>query len=213
MVSKKRKARLMNLNTGQRRTPESRGATGTRIRLGLLGVCVGLLFTVGIGSVHAQERARREYEIKAAFMFNFIRFVDWPGTALDARAPVSLCVMGADVVDDAFRALETKQVRGRAITFTQIGGVEEVVACHVVFIAGPADGPQLDVLQTVAGKPTLTVGETPGFNTAGGMIAFVYRKNQLRFAVNLEPAERAGVKIRSDLLSLASEVSAPGRGP
>ena len=167
---------------------------------------VAVAITVGLTGVRAAEAPLREYQIKAAFLLNFVRFVDWPATHPGTRNTLSLCVLGSGSVDDAFSALEGRRVRRRVIAYTRIGTADETSACDVIFMAGTEDAPLPDPVPAPDGTHLLTVGETRSFATGGGIIVFVYQKNKLSFEINLDAAERAGISIRSDLLTLASAV-------
>lgn len=203
----------MTFESSPRPGDDPRSTTTGPTRLHRCGVCLALVITFGLASADANNvLERREYEIKAGFMFNFIRFVEWPKTPAGGLRPVRLCVRGTELVGDVFVALDWKPIRGGAVEVTRIARPEQAVACDVVFIVGLDAESQQEVLQAVAGAPTSTVGEAQAFTKAGGMIAFVYRKNQLRFAVNLDPVARAGMTIRSDLLRLAADVSRAGGG-
>ena len=181
----------------------------TALRATVLGVVVAV--TVGLTSVQAQELSR-EYQIKAAFLVNFIRFVDWPPTSTNRASVHSLtvCTLGPDSVRDAFAPIEGRQIRGRTIAFKHLETGEEISACAVLFVERAAGSGLADLLWNGGGTPLLTVGETNGFIAAGGIIGFVYDGNRLRFEIALDAAERAGINIRSELLTLASNVRQAG---
>ena len=174
---------------------------------------VGVAFAVtfGLTGVRTDGAQVREYEIKAAFLLNFVRFVDWPADSQSAGRPVSVCVVGSDSVDDSFKAIGGRRIRGRSIVYSRIRFPNEASACDVLFVADTEKARIPDLLPRVDGSHLLTVGETDRFVDVGGVIGFVYRKNELRFEVNLDAAQRAGIGIRSELLTLASDVRGGGR--
>lgn len=183
---------------------DRRGLTPA-LRATALGIAVAL--TVGLTSVHTQERSR-EYEIKAALVFNFIRFVDWPPPASDRGplTPLTVCVLGPDSVGDAFAAIDGRRTRNRTIAFTHLETTDDISACKVIFVEGAAGSQVTNLLPHTGGTPVLTVGETTGFIPAGGIIAFAQDGKKLRFEINLAAAERAGITIHSELLRLASNI-------
>ena len=198
---------------GMERPPHAdRRCVRTALRATALGIALAV--TVGLTSVHTQERSR-EYQIKAAFLFNFIRFVEWPPAPSDLGSlhPLTVCALGPDSVGDAFAILEGQQIKGRTLAFKHLETSEEISACAAIFVERAAESQLTDLLQNTSGTPLLTVGETRDFIDAGGIIAFVYDKNELRFEIDVGAAERAGIDIRSQLLTLAANVRQAGHQP
>jgi hypothetical protein len=146
-----------------------------------------------------------EEDAKAAFLYNFAKFVDWPDDAFAAaNEPFLVGVVG----DDAFaavldRVLHGKVVRDRPLAVRRIARPDDLAGCHVVFVG---DGRLPEVFQAVASRPILTVGQRDDFATKGGMIGFLVQDQKLRFEVNLDAAERANLRISSQLLKLATRV-------
>jgi hypothetical protein len=139
-----------------------------------------------------------EYRIKASFLYNFVKFVEWPATA--RSGPLTICVAGRNpfgsVLDDTIRG---ERVNGRSLTARVI--LEPDASCHVVFVPqGAAVGAYL---RAARGLPILTVGEEYRFLDQGGIIAFVVEANHVRFAINSEAAERTQLIVSSRLLQLA----------
>jgi hypothetical protein len=152
------------------------------------------------------QSAVPEDEAKAAFIYNFAKFVDWPDDAFaGAREPFVVGIIG----DDPFgavveRVLRGKVVRDRPLTVRRVARPADLDGCHVVFIG---EGRQLpDVLQALDAHPVLTVGARDEFAPQGGMIGFLIEDQRLRFEVNLDAAERANLRISSQLLKLATRV-------
>ena len=150
-----------------------------------------------------------EYEVKAAFLYNFGRFVEWPAAeAADtpAREPFVIGVLGEDQFDGLLeRMLRGKTVRDRPVVVKHFARVTDLDGTDVLFVA-PSQQARLEAALAAAAakRPrTLTVGEGDDFTRRGGMIAFVVRDRKVRFEVNLAEAERSGLKISSELLKLA----------
>ena len=159
-------------------------------------------------ALSAQTKAAAEYEIKAAFLYNFAKFVEWPPSAFtNPKQPVSICILGADPFGHALTdALLGKTIGEHPVTLEQARRASDLAGCHIVFVSA-SESPRLpDVLAHLRGLPVLLVGESEGFAGAGGTIQFVLDQNRVRFAINPGAAERAGLKISSKLLALATIV-------
>ena len=144
-----------------------------------------------------------EYQVKAAFLLNFTKFVEWPPEVVGA-GPMDICIVGDDpfgTVLDQIVADETLQGRG-----IQVQRVKRPVpaSCRVLFIGRSEKN--LDALIEEIGPGVLTVGEGEGFLRQGGMIAFVVENRRVRFDVNQSAASRAHIMISSKLLSVARAV-------
>lgn len=181
------------------RPPTSR----ERRLLGALAVALSSLALVGASP--RQSAPPDEYAVKAAFLYNFAKFVEWPQSAFpELQAPLALCVLGADPFGrELDRAVRGKTAQGRPVVVRRLAGPEVSDLCHVLFVASSERERFAEVLGGVAGRSVLTVGEEDDFARAGGMISFVVRDARVRFAIDLDAAERAGLKLSSRLLDLA----------
>jgi hypothetical protein len=146
-----------------------------------------------------------EYELKAAFLFNFAKFIDWPPSSFASpQANFSICILGNDpfgsAMDDLLRG---KTIGNRAVEIIRRNEVAEVRHCQVVFISPSEKGRVKEILDGLKGTNALVVGETPGFAAAGGAIQFAIEENHVHFLINTDAADRAGLKVSSKLLSLA----------
>ena len=183
----------------------------TRV-LATAGVGVAVAVTLGLATAGA-EVPLREYQIKAAFVSKFLPFVEWaPAAESHARRPLAVCAFGDGSIDEAFESLGAEHVGGRAVVYRHVDTAQDTAACDVLFFPDTHEARLPEVLAALDGAPVLTIGETTRFTEAGGIIAFVYRKNQLRFVINLDAATQCGMKIRSQLLTLAVAVRQAGRG-
>lgn len=155
--------------------------------------------------------APTEYQVKAVFLFNFSQFVDWPPAAFaDGRSPLVIGVLGRDpfgAMLDEIVSGET--VNGRPLAVRRYESVEQVDACHILFIDRSRD-PQLDAdLAALKGRSILTVGDFEGFARRGGIVRFSTVGNKIRLRVNLAAAQQAKLTISSKLLRPA-EIVQPG---
>jgi hypothetical protein len=152
---------------------------------------------VAAGVVLAQQPTS-EYEIKAAFLYNFVRLVEWPPGA--GAGPVVICVARANPFGSALEeTVRGESVAGRAIAVRVIP--QPADDCDVLFI--PAQAAARDYLRAVDGEPVLTVGESADFIQRGGMVNFVIEEERVRFEINPMAATRANLRISSRLLQLA----------
>ena len=149
-----------------------------------------------------------ELRVKAAYLLNFARFVEWPPSSADASDPVVIAVLGHDsittVLEDTVRG---KTIHGHPIRIRQFASPEEVDRCNILFVPRSESKKVRPVLTDLALKPVLTVGEEIGFLDLGGVIEFHSIDDTLRFAISLTAADRAGLKIRSELLGVAYSIT------
>jgi len=150
-----------------------------------------------------------EYQVKAAFLLNFTRFIEWPPNAFaNPAAPFSICVLGKDPFGRALDDLvEGETVGERRLTVQRISHPPETGACQLVFVgAGDGDGGDFSKLPNRVSPGVLTVGEGTAFLRDGGMIAFVIDHRRVRFDINLPAADAAALKVSSKLLRVARSV-------
>ena len=165
----------------------------------------------GAALCHAQASVS-ELDVKAALVFNFARYVEWPERAFASReAPLVLCVMGRDRFGSAFTALEGRKLQGRALKVRSSVTPEDSKGCHVAFIGDATERQVQLALRAMAGQPVLTVGDTDGFIDSGGAIGIVPGEQRLQFEISRTALDHAQLKASSQLLKLARAVL--GRGP
>lgn len=151
----------------------------------------------------AQPRAASEYELKAAFLLNFSRFVEWPADAKTHESFV-IGIAGNDPFGVWLEHMVSKQtIRGVKADVRRFASPKEINDCHVLFVSSPDEESTGLILDAVRDRPVLTVGESARFRDLGGMITFVNEGNRIRFDVNSEAAKRSGLTISSKLLHLA----------
>jgi hypothetical protein len=150
----------------------------------------------------------KENAIKAAFVFNFIKFAEWSDKAFDSSdASIKLCVWGSKALDGALDELRNKTAKNRKIRVLYTQKMREVIECHVLFVSNTYRGNFQKIITQTAGENILTVSDIPGFAQGGGIIGLFLSDNQMRFAINVEAARRSEVKISSQLLRLGKIVS------
>ncbi|MEK7408085.1 MAG: YfiR family protein [Acidobacteriota bacterium] len=149
----------------------------------------------------------QEHQVKAAFVYNFARFVDWPPERAEARQPVVIGVFGKDPLGTALEQIvQGKTINQRPLILLRSTHVPDVRACHVLFVS-PAERKRLpEILAALNGSATLIVSEMDDFLRLGGMINLVMDDNKVRFEINEAAARRTGLRISSKLLGLAIRV-------
>jgi len=167
-----------------------------------------LLSSILLCSVESRAQARSEYEVKAAFLYNFAKFVDWPPEAFpNGNSVLKICILGQNPFGPEFGAfIEGKVAQGRKLQFAQVRDVQQAKSCQILYVASSEKPQILQILKAVDGAMVLTVGDWSEFASSGGIINFVLQNDRVRFEINLDAAERAGVKLSSKLLGVASIV-------
>lgn len=163
------------------------------------------VFLLAFGLV-ASAATTTEYEVKAAFLYNFAKFIQWPA-ADKAPGGINLCLLGQNPFGRALDALEGKSVQGKPLHVRHLSGPDEIAGCQMLFISDSeaAQVPRvLEELKNLQG--VLSVSDIRGFADAGGMIELFIKSNRVRFAVNLGAATDAGLTVSSKLLRLATRV-------
>jgi len=152
-------------------------------------------------------------DVKAAFLFNFAKFVEWPADAMNGASAITIGVLGSDGVNDALRTMvKDKNIGGRAITVKRTASVDEVAGLHMLFVGQGEKARIADVLKRLESMAILTVSDVDRFCEQGGAIGLVREGNHVRFEVNLDAAERARLKVSSKLLNLARRVQSAKAG-
>jgi hypothetical protein len=160
-------------------------------------------------TVHTQGISD-EYRLKAAFVYRFPQFVEWPPAALASSTTLDLCVLRPDPFGATLMELvQGESLAGRPFRVRDITLADGLDGCHAVFASRDENGRA--VLAAAAGHPILTIGETDAFLQAGGIIALKVVDRRVRFEVNATNAQRAGLRIDAQLLSLAASVRGGGR--
>jgi YfiR/HmsC-like len=162
----------------------------------------------------AQSQPLSEYEIKAGFLFNFTKFVEWPPDAFaDSSVPIVLGIVGDNPVTDLLTETAAgKTVNGRAVVVRRFKEGQDLRSCHIVFVSSSEGKHVPQILESVKGSRVLTVGETSGFAQSGGMINFFVEGNKVRLEINLDAAARARLKISAKVIAVARLVSGESAG-
>ena len=160
--------------------------------------------------VMAGTKVTEEYNMKAAFLYQFLAFAEWPKEAFaNNEDTITIGILGEDPFGDMFKSVEGELVDGRRLVikrFEESPSAETLQACQVLFISSSLAEKAGVVLEAVNDHPVLTVSEVKGFAELGGIVNFVMKKDQLRFEINKGAAERVGIKFPSKLLRVAERI-------
>ena len=167
--------------------------------------------TLAVPAALAQTEAGVEDDVKAAYVFNFTKFVQWPSSAFSGTTdPINVCVAGDGAVVKAIERIVTgEHVEGRPLrAIAEMP--EDPSGCHVLFVGRGASDRIARLMASTSKAPVLTIGDSTRFLQQGGMIAFVVENRRVRFDINVQPAARAGLKVSSKLLRVARHVRENG---
>ncbi len=170
--------------------------------------------------VRGDETANLEYQIKAAFLYNFLKFVEWPKSKTrEEDKPIIIGIIGKDVFQGAFENLKDKTIEGKKVVIKQYKGISEldnssqkhpqietIRKSHMLFICPSEKNYMRIILESVKEQGILTVADTKGFLEAGGIINLMMEEKKVRFEINMIAAKQSGITIRSQLLRLAKKV-------
>ena len=161
-----------------------------------------------IGADNPDKPALTDYQVKAAFLFNFGKFVEWPGLEFSpGTAPLVVGVLGEDPFGPMLdRTLQGKTINGHPLILKRFQHGADPAGCHVLFISASEKEGMTEMVRALAGRSVLLVSETESFLECGGMINFYIESNSVKFAINIESTQRAGLRISSKLLSVAKVV-------
>ena len=174
---------------------------------------IGLLLLLAVPGLLGAQTAP-EYDVKAAFLYNFTKFVDWPPEAFPDPNSLKVCVLGDNPFGGSLQAIAGEQVGNRKLTVMRTDSLAKPAGCQILFISRSEREKLNHILSAVKGLPVLTVGDTKGYAEDGVIINFVLEGSKVRFEINTESADRAGIRISSKLLQLAKRiVTAPGARP
>jgi hypothetical protein len=169
-----------------------------------------LLLSAGLGNAllvspaFSSDITMQEYEIKAAYLYNFSKFVEWPPQALPpSQNKLTFCILGDSPFESFSNTLRDRKVGGRIIVVKHAEKVEVAAECNVLFVSASEQAEVYHHLSALQGRAILTVGETRGFARSGGIIEFFLQEKRVRFRINIDAAARVGLTLSSHLLELA----------
>lgn len=155
--------------------------------------------------VGAEPPVLTEFEVKAGFVYNFAKFVEWPATAFSGlNAPVVVGVLSEDTFATLLeQTLKGKAIQGRPCLIKKFNDLKGLGGCHLLFIGGSEKKRLPEILASLKGAPLLTVSDMERFAQLGVVINLFKEQNSLRFEINVDAAARAQLRINPKLLQLA----------
>jgi len=189
------------------RQPPSRHATRKGLTGKLRGLRVAAAFLCFSWMLYGQQSTANEYQIKATYLYDFSRFVEWPAQPATGNQPFGICVLGTDPFGQALDAvLSGERVGARDLVARRISNPQEAGGCQILFVSASEQKRLKDILTALNNSSVLTVSDIPAFSEHGGMIGFVVDSGKVRFEVNLKRASDAGLTLSADLLKVAVSV-------
>jgi hypothetical protein len=181
----------------------------------LAGISLGLLMLLALSGdptllvAQDEDIANREYRIKAAYLYQFGRYVEWPAKAFaNANAPFVIGVLGQDpVTADLEQIARIKKVQDRPIVIRRFASAADVRPCNILYVpAAVSPEVQSELIRQTAGQAILLVGDSSDFLDRGGIVQFSVEENSIRVAIARKAADREGLKISAKLLQVARVV-------
>jgi len=178
-------------------------AVGTRR---VLGGALALLLGC-IPSAAAELDRAGEYQLKAAYLFNFSQFIEWPDASFaDPAQPFRICVLGRDPFGDSLRVLESRRYKQRPIATAHLKDPGEARQCQILYLDDDSAARGEAVIRELADQAILTVSSRDGFAALGGAIQFSQQGPRVRMTINLDAARRAQLRVSAKLLEVALQV-------
>jgi hypothetical protein len=189
-------------DSGAPRTREHRRRAALRLAALWLAALL-LLLLPGLG---AGETSLGEYSLKAAFIYNFSKFVEWPESAFHGKRDFCIATLGRTPLDRELAALAGKSVQGRSIVFRKLTSLEDAAQCQVLFISRSELAKLEGNLDSIRDIPVLTIAESDDFCKRGGMLSLEKENGKIVFDVNYRETQRSRLKPNSQLLKLARRI-------
>jgi len=171
---------------------------------------------IGLAALQVQPSAAQtssvEYEVKAAFLYNFAKFVDWPARSFGRlNEAFTICVADEGFAGALEKVVQGETLNARRLAGRRIASPENMMGCHIIYIDSSRSRLIAD-MNALRDTPVLTVGETEEFINEGGMIRFIETGHRIHFQVNADAIERSPLKLSSRLLRLAEFVRPKRKG-
>jgi hypothetical protein len=158
-----------------------------------------------MGCAICSGQNRAEYKLKAAFIYNFVQFIEWPQEAfVSSNAPIVIAILGTDPFGNSLQEIVTGEKVGlRPLQIVRGKTLQEIGTCHLLYVSASEKDEVANILQRVGNLPIFTVSDLENFAERGGMARFFVEQNKLRYEINLQAARQGNLKISSKLLRLA----------
>lgn len=158
-------------------------------------------------NVMAENNKLDEYEVKASYIYNFAKYIDWPSSSLPQESTTLIfCIIGNSPLNQVMQSLTGKSVKNRRVSIRELAQVDELNGCNILFVNTSMKAHLNRILASAPSRSLLTVSDDKGFAAAGGIIEFIPVGDKIRFQINHKSARQSNIKISSRLLSLATAV-------
>ncbi len=147
-----------------------------------------------------------EIQIKSAYVFNFIKFVEWPTASIKPGGKLKLCVIGSNDLHASLSALNGRKAGTYELHIMQADNLKTWNACHVLYIGEHQQRRLVPIIKSLGNSPVLTISDIPGFAERGGSIGMLRRDDKMLFEVNLASTRKAGLRLSSQMLNLAANI-------
>ena len=188
----------------EKRIDRARAELNVLVRLALIAL------TAAAVHAHAEGSVTDEYQVKAAFLYNFAKFVEWPAGTSGGSSSIAICVVGQNpfgrMLEDTVNG---KTVDGKTVVVRRVSELKGAAPCQILFVSSSERTRYAAILGELRSGHVLTVGETEGFIDEGGIVNLKLDSGKIHIQININAAEQAGVRISSKLLSLAQIVRKP----
>jgi hypothetical protein len=149
-----------------------------------------------------------EYEVKTAYLYNFVKYVDWPAAAFSREnTPLTICIVGKSPMNEVIESLSGKTVKNRKLVIRQFSRIEDLSECHMLFVNTTVKTPLSQIIASASARSILTVSDSKGFAAAGGIIEFIPVGGKIKFEINNRAALLVNLQISSHLLRLATTIT------
>ena len=165
-----------------------------------------LLIITIISSAFAEEPTR--YEVEAAFVYKFIKFVNWPYGELEKIEEISLCYLGSGEIEGPLHKLDGYEVKNKKIRIRKHNNIEQILTCQILFIDMPRKANRKVYMDQLKNESILTISHFNGFIEEGGMINLFLTGNKVNFEINFNSTKNSNLKVSSKLLKLAKRIIA-----
>jgi hypothetical protein len=206
----KRSAKVARIGLGEKR--RSYPCLGTRVLARWLACLAGLFLATNLTLVNlavGADHPPTEFQVKAAYLFNFLKFVEWPADApADPQANWVIGIVGdSPVGGELERLAEGKSVEGRGLLVKKFRATDDLRGCNILFVSASEEKHLLQILNAMQGAAVLTVADLDNFIARGGMIQFVTEGPRVRMDIDVGATSRVRLKVSSKLLALAQAVT------
>ena len=178
-------------------------------KLAAILILVTITAAIVILPVQGEERKLGEYEVKAVFIYNLAKFIEWPDKSLDNNPTLTVYILGDDPFGANLDAIKGKLIKGKSVVVKQIDSPAALKNVGILFFSSSEKKQLQDILKGISRLPILTVGDTQSFANRGVMVNFYIENNKIRFEINTEAAKLAGLKISSNLLKMGKIIAPP----